>query len=102
MSPSRQSLLRLETAAPRSPMAIAKIRPESQAGEESMVNSDARNDTGDPFALRQLYQPLRVVDVCDALGGIGYFDIGRLSRVVRPRWRVMKFWGVAFTMRSSA
>jgi len=53
----------------------------------------------DPFELRELYQPLRVVDVCDALDGIGYFDLGLLSPDIRPLWLGMKFWGVAFTIR---
>lgn len=53
----------------------------------------------DPFELRKLYHHLRVVDVCDALDGIGYFDIGLMRPEVRPLWPGMKFWGVAFTMR---
>jgi regulator of RNase E activity RraA len=39
------------------------------------------------------------VDVCDALDGIGYFDLGLMSPEVRPLWSGMKFWGVALTMR---
>jgi regulator of RNase E activity RraA len=53
----------------------------------------------DPFELRKQYAPLRVVDVCDALDGIGYFDIGLMSPEVRPLWTGMRFWGVALTMR---
>ena len=53
----------------------------------------------DPFRLRDHYQPLRVVDVCDALDGIGYFNIGLMAPEVRPLWPGMKFWGVAFTVR---
>jgi len=53
----------------------------------------------DPFELRKLYKHLRVVDVCDAMDGIGYFDIGLLSPEVRPLWTGMKFWGVALTVR---
>lgn len=53
----------------------------------------------DPFELRQLYQPLRVADVCDALDGIGYFDLGLMSPDIRPLWPGMKFWGVALTIR---
>jgi regulator of RNase E activity RraA len=53
----------------------------------------------DPFEFRRLYQPLRVVDVCDALDGIGYFGVGLMSREVRPLWAGMRFWGVAFTIR---
>ena len=40
----------------------------------------------DPFVLRQHYQYLRVVDVCDALDGIGYFNIGLVSPEIRPLW----------------
>jgi regulator of RNase E activity RraA len=53
----------------------------------------------DPFALRDLYRYLRVADVCDALDGIGYFDMGLMSPEIRPLWPGMKFWGVAFTIR---
>ena len=53
----------------------------------------------DPFELRKLYRYLRVVDVCDALDGIGYFDLTLMSPEVRPLWLGMKFWGVAVTMR---
>lgn len=55
--------------------------------------------TPDPFVLSQHYQPLRVVDVCDALDGIGYFNVGLVSPEIRPLWSGMKFWGVAFTLR---
>lgn len=53
----------------------------------------------DPFDIRKLYEPLRVVDVCDAMDGIGYFNIGNVSPDIRPLWLGMKFWGVAFTLR---
>ena len=53
----------------------------------------------DAFTLRKLYKYLRVVDVCDAMDGVGYFDIGLMSPDVRPLWPGMKFWGVAFTIR---
>jgi regulator of RNase E activity RraA len=53
----------------------------------------------DPFELRPLYEHLRVVDVCDALDGIGYFDLTLMDPAVRPLWSGMKFWGVAFTQR---
>lgn len=53
----------------------------------------------DPFALRKQYLPLRVVDVCDALDGIGYFNVGLMWPEIRPLWPGMKFWGVAFTLR---
>jgi regulator of RNase E activity RraA len=55
--------------------------------------------TTDPFALRKLYKHLRVVDVCDALDGIGYFDLTLMSPEIRPLWPGMKFWGAALTMR---
>ncbi len=53
----------------------------------------------DPFELRKLYKYLRVVDVVDAMDGIGYFNIGLMWPEVRPLWLGMKFWGVAFTVR---
>lgn len=53
----------------------------------------------DPFALRALYQYLRVADVCDALDGIGYFDITLMSPEIRPLWTGMRFWGPALTIR---
>jgi regulator of RNase E activity RraA len=53
----------------------------------------------DPFELGKLYQPLRVVDVADAMDGIGYFDIGLMDREIRPLWSKLKFWGVALTIR---
>lgn len=56
-------------------------------------------ETLDPFELCKRYKYLRVVDVCDAMDGIGYFDIGLMAPEVRPLWPGMKFWGVAFTVR---
>ena len=53
----------------------------------------------DPFELRKLYKYVRVVDVCDALDGVGYFEFGRMDPQIRPMWTGMKFWGVAFTVR---
>jgi regulator of RNase E activity RraA len=53
----------------------------------------------DPFELRKHYRHLRVVDVCDAMDGIGYFNVGLVSSDIRPLWPGMKFWGVAFTVR---
>lgn len=50
-------------------------------------------------ALRALYQYLRVADVCDALDGIGYFDITLMSPEIRPLWEGMRFWGPALTVR---
>jgi len=52
-----------------------------------------------PFDLRRLYHPLRVVDVCDAMDGIGYFGIGLMDPEVRPLWAGMRFWGPALTVR---
>lgn len=49
--------------------------------------------------LGKLYTHLRVVDVADAMDGIGYFDIGLMSREIRPIWLGAKFWGEAATMR---
>lgn len=63
------------------------------------MSSATSTSSKGPFELRKLYKYLRVVDVCDALDGIGYFNIGLVSSDVRPLWPGMKFWGVAFTMR---
>lgn len=63
------------------------------------MSSAPRGNEVDPFELRKQYRYLRVVDVCDALDGIGYFDIGLMAPEVRPLWPGMKFWGVAFTIR---
>ena len=51
------------------------------------------------FDLLPLYKHLRVVDVCDAMDGIGYFDIGLMDAAIRPLWPAMKFWGAALTVR---
>jgi regulator of RNase E activity RraA len=62
--------------------------------------SETRATNGkDPFEIATLYKYLRVVDVCDAMDGIGYFDIGLMSPEIRPLWLGIKFWGPAFTMR---
>ncbi len=53
----------------------------------------------DPFALAKYYEPLRIVDVCDALDGIGYFNIGLVDPEIRPLYNGVKFWGVAYTIR---
>jgi len=63
-----------------------------QTGEITMENIDS-------YELCKLYKYLRVVDVCDAMDGIGYFNIGLMSPEIRPIWSGMKFWGVAFTIR---
>ncbi len=52
-----------------------------------------------PFELRRLYKHLRVVDVADAMDGVGYFDVGLMDADVRPLWLGMTFWGPALTMR---
>lgn len=62
--------------------------------------NSAKSTSGiDSFELRKLYKYLRVADVCDAMDGIGYFDIGLMSPEIRSLWQGMKFWGVAFTAR---
>ena len=53
----------------------------------------------DPFEIAGLYKYLRVVDVSDALDGIGYFDLCLMSPEIRPLWAGMRFWGPAFTIR---
>jgi regulator of RNase E activity RraA len=63
------------------------------------MSSEASANQPEPFELRKQYEYLRVVDVCDALDGIGYFDLTLMSPEVRPLWPGMKFWGVALTMR---
>lgn len=55
--------------------------------------------TIDSFRLKKYYDPLRVADVCDALDGIGYFNLGLVSPEIRALQRGTKFWGVAFTVR---
>lgn len=63
------------------------------------MNNSQTSNSVDPFELRKLYKYLRVVDVCDAMDGIGYFDVGLMSPDIRPVWLGMKFWGVALTIR---
>ncbi len=63
-----------------------------------MASSGSRG-TEDALEVRALYRFLRVVDVCDALDGIGYFDLTLMSPEIRPLWPGMKFWGVALTLR---
>lgn len=65
---------------------------------DGMSDTTGKNSI-DAFEVNKLYKYLRVVDVCDALDGIGYFDIGLMSPEVRPLWLGMRFWGVALTMR---
>jgi regulator of RNase E activity RraA len=63
------------------------------------MNRTQPTDGSDPFKLLTEYKYLRIVDVCDAMDGIGYFDTGLMSPQIRPLWSGMKFWGVAFTIR---
>ena len=56
-------------------------------------------EKADPAVLSSLFQHLRVVDVVDAMDGIGYFNIGLMDKEVRPLWLGMKFWGEAATIR---
>jgi hypothetical protein len=48
------------------------------------MSSDESRNNVDPFEVRKLYKYLRVVDVCDAMDGIGYFDIGLMDPEIRP------------------
>jgi regulator of RNase E activity RraA len=63
------------------------------------TNPSITHEKADPNVLGSLYQHLRVVDVVDALDGIGYFNIGQMDKEVRPLWLGMRFWGEAVTMR---
>lgn len=51
------------------------------------------------YDLLKRYKYLRVVDVCDAMDGLGYFDIGLVDPGIRPLWLGMRWWGVAVTCR---
>lgn len=53
----------------------------------------------DTYALLPRFKYVRVVDVADAMDGIGYFDIGLMDPAVRPLWLGQKWWGVAVTQR---
>jgi 4-hydroxy-4-methyl-2-oxoglutarate aldolase len=53
----------------------------------------------DAFEIRKLYKYLRVVDVADAMDGMGYFNIGLVDPEIRPLWSGINFWGVALTIR---
>lgn len=65
----------------------------------TITSPTATFEKADPENLGSLYQHLRVVDVVDALDGIGYFNIGLMDPEVRPLWNGMKFWGEAVTIR---
>lgn len=56
-------------------------------------------EKSDTYALLNRYKYLRVVDVADAMDGIGYFNIGLMNPEIRPLWLGMKWWGVAATQR---
>jgi regulator of RNase E activity RraA len=60
--------------------------------------TDARDSIVGQSLLAQ-YRYLRVVDVADAMDGMGYFNVGLMSQEVRPLWLGMKFWGEAVTIR---
>lgn len=53
----------------------------------------------DSYGLLPRYKHLRVVDVVDAMDGMGYFDIGLMVPEIRPLWSGMRWWGVAVTER---
>jgi regulator of RNase E activity RraA len=54
---------------------------------------------GDIYDLLPKFKYLRVVDVADAMDGLGYFNIGLMDPDVRPLFLGMKWWGVAVTQR---
>lgn len=68
-------------------MSTESVAPGSVAGDAATSS------------LAALYKYLRVVDVVDAMDGIGYFNIGLMSPEIRPLWLGMKFWGEAMTIR---
>src|SRR5205085_4771647 len=74
-------------------------RCHSRRGGGSAMSSMPAHDAQRLTRLAQLYRHLRVVDVCDALDGIGYFDLTLMSPEIRPLWLGMKIWGPAFTVR---
>ena len=43
------------------------------------MNFTASKTGTDPFESRKLYKYLRVADVCDAMDGLGHFDMGLMS-----------------------
>lgn len=62
-------------------------------------SADPSPKFADPNDAVSLYKFLRVADVCDALDGLGRFDLHLMSENVRPLWSGMKFWGAAATIR---
>lgn len=63
------------------------------------MSAKASSEAEDPYRIRRYFEPLRVVDVADAMDGVGYFNIGLISQDIRPLWLGMKFWGPAVTQR---
>jgi regulator of RNase E activity RraA len=53
----------------------------------------------DTYDLLKRLTYVRVVDMADAMDGLGYFDIGLMDAEIRPLWLGMKWWGVAATQR---
>jgi hypothetical protein len=49
-------------------------------------NEENLPSKADPSNISSLYRYLRVVDVVDAMDGIGYFNIGLMSPELRPLW----------------
>lgn len=64
-----------------------------------MTSSTPSTDSTTRESLLAQYKYLRVVDVADAMDGMGYFNVGLMSQEVRPLWLGMKFWGDAVTIR---
>jgi len=64
-----------------------------------MVMAPGEDAGVDAFELRKPYRYLRVVDVVDAMDGIGYFGTGLMWPEIRPLWPGMRFWGPALTIR---
>ena len=97
---TRRDLLKAGGAALTAALAATgdPARPQERRSEP-MPQEDTMATGTDPFELAKQYKYLRVVDVADAMDGIGYFDIGLMAPEVRPLWLGMRFWGVAFTLR---
>jgi 4-hydroxy-4-methyl-2-oxoglutarate aldolase len=73
-------------------MTATLTQPIQQAPQQPWTGAD-------PNQLGSLFRYLRVVDVVDALDGIGYFNIGLLDPQVRPLWPGMRVFGEAATIR---
>ena len=59
----------------------------------------SRGEGEQQMELVDQYRYLRVVDVSDAMDGLGYFDLGLMDPEIRPLWQGMRFWGPAVTLR---